>query len=372
MRLDRRTTTVGLIVMALAGSVAVWFTRDTASTIPAVPAGGMAVTHASGTTMVPANPRTVVVFDPSALDALDALGGEVAGVSSGRFPAHLVRYSGDAYPKVGTLFEPDMEAIAGMRPDLIIVGARSSQQYEPLSRMALTLDLSIDRGEYIESTIHNTELLGSIFGKDREAAEAVQQLRASVAALRERTAGAGRGLVLLTTGGRMSAFGAEEGSRFGFVYGAFGVAPAVQEVRRDTHGNSVSAEFIREVNPDWLFVIDRDDAIGRLNAGGRQATDAAPQAAVRRGGRGGTDGAASGGTGGATERGVSARQTLDNPLIAETTAWKRGQVVYLDPLSWYIVGGGIQTVRQMAEEIGAAMERAADAPGGVVPGTPGS
>ena len=77
----------------------------------------------------------------------------------------------------------------------------------------------------------------------------------------------------------------------------------------------VSFEYVKEKNPDWLFVLDRGAAIG--------------------------------------EEGQAAKDVLNNPLIAETTAWKKGQVVYLDSGTYLAAGG--------ARQLQIAAKQAADA-----------
>jgi iron complex transport system substrate-binding protein len=271
------------------------------------------VEHAQGTTEVPANPATVVVYDPAALDTLDALQVEVAGVPAFPLPGALAKYAGDGYAKVGSLFEPDFEAVAALRPDLIIVGGRSAAQYDALSRIAPTIDLTVGADSYLADAEANARTLGRVFGKEAEIEERIAQLDASVAALRAKAADIGTGLIVLTTGNRMSAYG--PGSRFGVLHTDFGIAPAVPDLTPATHGEAISFEFVLETNPDWLFVVDRDAAIGR----------------------------------------GAAAALLDNELVAETTAWKRDQVVYLDPVRWYLLSGGLRALQESVDQLAAAI-----------------
>ncbi|WP_043709394.1 siderophore ABC transporter substrate-binding protein [Corallococcus macrosporus] len=283
---------------------------------------GRTVTHGQGTTVVPLNPKRVVVFDLVALDILQALEVDVYGVAAPPFPPHLERFSDAAkYPRMGTLFEPDYEALQAARPDLIISGGRSSAKYANLSRIAPTLDVPMSGKDYIASVIANTELLARAFGKEEKARALIEELRESVADLQQMTATRGKGLVVLVTGGRMSAYG--PGSRFGVIHGDFGVPEAAAGLQASLHGESINAEFIREKNPDWLFVIDRDAATGQ-NAG-------------------------------------NARQVLDNELVRQTTAWQQGQVVYLDPATTYLSGGGIQSVKLLRDQVATAYTQQAQA-----------
>jgi iron complex transport system substrate-binding protein len=276
------------------------------------------VQHSKGETTVPAKPKKVLALDMASLDTLNTLGVEVAGVPTARFPEYLAKYGSDKYQKVGTLFEPDYEAVNATEPDLIIVGGRSSAKYGDLAKIAPTIDLTVDPKDFMGSMKRNVQLLGKIFDKQAEADAQLAKLETSMAALRQETAKAGKGLLVLTTGGKMSAYG--PGSRFGILHGEFGVVPAVEGLATTNHGQAVTAEFILKTNPDWLFVIDRDVVAGR-----------------------GGDGAA--------------KKVLDNELVAKTTAWSKGQVVYLDPVNWYLVGGGLTALQASVDQIAKAVAK---------------
>src|SRR3712207_70706 len=113
--------------------------------------GGVTVAHAQGETAVPADPQRVVVFDVGVLSTLDSLGVEVAGVPEATYPESLSQYSGEEYAKVGSLFEPDYEAVNALEPDLIIVGGRSAAVYPELAEIAPTIDLTVDNGDFLAS-----------------------------------------------------------------------------------------------------------------------------------------------------------------------------------------------------------------------------
>jgi iron complex transport system substrate-binding protein len=275
------------------------------------------VQHARGETTLRAKPAKVLAFDLAALDILDALGVEVAGVPNAQFPPQFAKYGAGSYEKIGTLFEPNYEAVNAAEPDLIIVGGRSSAKYTELGKIAPTIDLATDPKDYVASVARNTRTLAQIFGKEARADALLAKLDASMAELRQTTAGAGKGLLVLTTGGKMSAYG--PGSRFGVLHTGFGVVPAVENLATTNHGQAISPEFILETDPDWLFVIDRDAVVGR--AGG------------------------------------AAKRVLENDLVAQTKAWKKGQVVYLDPVNWYLVGGGVSSLQASVDQLAAAFRK---------------
>lgn len=281
-------------------------------------AADVAVKHAQGETTVATNPEKVVVFDFATLDNLDRLGVKIIGVpGSIAYPEYLKKYDGADYTKVGTLFEPDYEAVNAAEPDLIIVGGRSAAKYGELAKIAPTIDLTVPAKEFISGTEANIEKLGQLFGKETEAKAEVDKLNSELAALKEKTKGKGKGLMILTSGGKISAYG--PGSRFGVLHDSFGVEPAAPDLSVGNHGQPVSSEFILETNPDWLFVLDRDAAIGR--------------------------------------EGTSAKQLLDNELVRQTNAWKNDQVVYLNAQNWYLVGGGLGALHNTIQQLSAAFDK---------------
>ena len=305
------TTRRTLLAATLSGALAFAFASP-------VLAQEIAIEHAQGTTKLAAMPKKVLVFDVASLDNLDALGVEVAGVPTMKMPPHLEKYAADDYAKVGSLFEPDFEAVNAAQPDLIIVGGRSRAKYADLAKLAPTIDMSTDQKDFIGSIKKNVETLGRVFGKDAEAKTEIAELDTALAGVKEAASNAGKGLLILTTGGKMSAYG--PGSRFGVIHTDFGVTPARNDLASETsHGQPISFEFILETNPDWLLVIDRDAAIGR--------------------------------------EGQAAAQFLDNDLVNQTTAWKNKQVVYLDASNWYLVGGGVTAVKASADQVAKALRK---------------
>lgn len=282
-------------------------------------ANTLSIKHSSGTTEVPLQPLKVAVLDWSVLDTLSKLGVEVAGIPSGNPPELLKQYRDARFSKVGTLFEPDFEALKSLQPDLIIIGRRAQGSYAEVAKYGPTIDLTPDARDLLGSVVNNTTILGQIFDKAEQAKALTDTLQASVERLNNLTRDQGTGLTLITTGGRMSAFGI--GTRFGMIHDMFGVEPAVQDLKVGRHGQAVSFEFILEANPDWLFVMDRDAAIGR--------------------------------------DGVSARQLMDNELVAATNAGSKGQIIYLDPVNWYLLdNSGVGVMQSSVETLIEAFSQA--------------
>lgn len=275
------------------------------------------VKHQLGETKVKKNPKNVVVFDFGVLDSLDKLGVEVAGVPQANVPPYLKKYGAGDYANVGSLKEPDFEKVSSIGPDLIIISARQSDQYEEFSKIAPTIFMGVDTSRYMESFTENMETLGKIFGKEAEVEKELKAINETIEKVKEKASASDKkALIILTTGGKTSAYG--PGSRFGLIHDVLGVKPVDKNIKAATHGMSVSFEYIAEKNPDYLFVIDRDQVVSG-------------------------------------EGGQPAEQVLNNDLVKGTKAYKDKNIVYLDPNYWYLSGGGLVSLSEMVKEVEAAL-----------------
>lgn len=116
------------------------FDADVASGDPAFP---RTISHDQGETTIPAAPERVVVLDTGELDTVAALGIEPVGAVRAPVESGFLEYLSDETRKtalVGTISEPDLEAIAGLRPDLILSSTlRHEDIYDELSAIAPTV-----------------------------------------------------------------------------------------------------------------------------------------------------------------------------------------------------------------------------------------
>ena len=275
------------------------------------------IATATGPRSVTTPVQTVAVFDIAAVDTLSKLGVPIAGLPSKLYLAELERLKTDAEP-VGDIFEPDLEALSALAPDLIILGGRSSTKVEATSRVAPTIDMTMDGDDLLEQARLRIADYGRLFGREDAAQAATKELDDALAAAKRAVADKGKALIVMTSGPKVTAYG--PGSRFGWLHRSLDLPAAVGDVEAATHGEAISFEFIREADPDWLIVVDRAAAIGSEDQ--------------------------------------NARATLDNALVAETAAWKKGQVVYLPAGDFYIAAGGAQAMVRVFNAISDAFNRA--------------
>lgn len=275
------------------------------------------ISTAKGAVNIEATPAKVAVFDIAAVDTIDSLGVKIAGLPDNLYVPELARLKEGA-EVVGTIFEPNLEALSALEPDLIVVGGRSSPKLDATSRVATTIDMTMNGDDLIGQAKERLNAYGELFDKQSEAKAVSAKFDASLDAARTAVDGKGKALILMTSGPKITAYG--KGSRFGWVHEALNLPAAVETVAAANHGEAVSFEFVRDANPDWLIVLDRSAAIGSAEQG--------------------------------------AKATLDNELVAETTAWKKGQVVYVPAADFYIAAGGVQSTMRVLDAIAQAFAKA--------------
>lgn len=278
--------------------------------LPAFAAPTVDVTHAYGTVHVPLKPTRVVVFSYDILDTLDALGVPVVGLPKSNLPASLARYKSSRYQDLGTLFEPDFEKVYALKPEVIFISTRQAKLYPEFAKIAPTVYLAAEPENFGPSVKAFNTTLARIFGLEAQVESRLQAFEAEAVSVSQAATKAGRkALVLMVNDKALSVFG--PGSRFGMLHSGFGFAPADPTIAASTHGQSATFEYLRDKNPDVLFVLDRSAAIG--GAG-------------------------------------TAASVLDNPVVKGMDAAKNGRIVYLDPAAWYLTTGGLNAAVQMAAD----------------------
>ncbi|HHU11310.1 MAG TPA: ABC transporter substrate-binding protein [Intrasporangiaceae bacterium] len=299
-------------------------TAPSATTAPAEAAAtSVTVTDSQGREVeVPTNPETVVAMDWSVIRTLSDLGVEVDAVPQavGQLPDDLAAYA-DA-TTVGTVFEPDYEAIAALDPDVVIVGSRSGTpevvaEFEKFA--PAVLDMSVraeDPADVFDVTTERVVQLGSIFGLEQEATDLMNGLESQIAEVKSQAADAGTAMVVQVSDGTLSAYG--PGSRFSQVYTDFGFA-ATQAPIEDggSHGEEISQEFFVQYNPGVLFVLDRAKAIG--------------------------------------EEQTPALDVLNNGLVGTTDAAKNGTITEIDGFAWYLAASAPSSWQQMVDDVREAL-----------------
>ena len=266
---------------------------------------------------VPYDAQRIAVMDMAALDILDSLGlGDRVVGSSSTSLDYLQEYvTNDEIADLGTIKEADMEAVMSCEPDVIFIGGRLAQSYDALSEIAPVVYLSTDTEiGLVKSVEKNAKKIASMFGLEDDVKDLMNGYDARIEKLKAFAEGKTAIIGMCTSGGfnvlgnvgRCALIGNEVG------FENIGVDANVDT---STHGNEASFEFVVEKNPDYIFVLDRDAAIG-------------------------TDGA------------QLAKDIMENELIMGTDAYKDGKIVYLEhPAVWYTAEGGVNALGFMLEDL---------------------
>lgn len=165
------------------------------STPSATPAatGTRSVTDAEDTAVtVPADPQRVVVLSEPTLDAALALGITPVGTASGRgqseVPNYLKDQAGDI-PVVGSISQPNYEAIGALAPDLILIDGTAVNNNPPvieaLRAIAPTVYTGFAGGDWRDNLRFSAEALN----KTAEAEEIINAYDARVAEAAPQLAG---------------------------------------------------------------------------------------------------------------------------------------------------------------------------------------
>lgn len=141
------------------------------------------VRHAAGVTRIPAHPQRICAL--AAADELLSIGvmPVAHAIGDGNFPDYLAEAL-QGVPWIPNVYGgqmPNMEAVIGVHPDLIITRSRSLQTYNQLSRIAPVVVLLDHMVHYRERVLD----VGAIVGRRREAEARVAWYNAKVAAARE-------------------------------------------------------------------------------------------------------------------------------------------------------------------------------------------
>ncbi|MEZ0450752.1 siderophore ABC transporter substrate-binding protein [Sphingobacterium thalpophilum] len=272
----------------------------------------VSVQHELGTAQVPVQPRRVVVFDVGTLETLDELHIPVAGIPKDYMAKHLEKYRKD--PNVqdaGSIIQPNLERVNQIKPDLVVISAVTSREYEQLSKIAPTIYLGVKNENYMQSVIDNLNTIGDIFGvrdkTDQKVAEIERKIETAVKTI---SASPKKSMVLMYNAGAFSTFG--NNSRYGFLYTDLKAVPADENKQAGVHGTVVSSEYISRVNPDILYIIDRNE----IMLG--EKTD---------------------------------KDEIENALIQKTNAFKNNRIIHVDPNVWYLSGGGTYSLNRMLDDV---------------------
>lgn len=200
----------------------------------------------------PAPPQRIISFSPSSTEVLYGIGAfdRVVAVSEyDEFPPEVARL-----PRVGGWSNTNMEQVASLRPDLIII----TEAHVPFVKDKLeTLGVRtvVVGGVSFADVYDGMEKIGAATGREREARRLIEETRARLEEVRARTRGLARPRVLCIAdrlpGTLRGLYAATEGSfivELIKVAGGDSVAPPAEK-----GFGQISKEAIVELDPDVII-----------------------------------------------------------------------------------------------------------------------
>jgi len=295
------------------------------------------------------NPTVVAIYDQGILDMMYTIGFERFGIETlivpnpAGLPSVLQGINDIPDLRIfdgGTLFYVCWDTLDLVPPELIILGARSFGMNAQGDRLAaedvqdfrdrteerysntafIRLTINAQDSDLLNDITRNAESLALIWPHvaDDLFAE-IESIRDGMAYIHAVAQESDMRAVFLmmTTPTNLSLFLAN--SRMDMVYEEFGFIPAVapEDLGRftDQHGFEARAEFVLALNPDIIFLLDRNEMADNI-------PESAGHAAL-----------------------------LADPIIQRTAAFENGHIYALYPQEWYTVVGGFGSAHQMIADM---------------------
>jgi len=206
---------------------------------------------ASGELTVPERPSRIVSLSPTSTESLFAIGAGpqvVAVDDQSDYPAAAPQTKLSGYT-------PNAEAIAGYRPDLVVLSGNENDIVSALEKLGIPVLLH-PAPDNLAGAYRQIEQLGIATGHRRDAARLVARMRARIGALVRSTTLPERRLFVyheLSPDG----YSATSKTFIGRVYGLFGLGNVADEA--DSSGSGypqLSAEYLVASNPDLIVLAD--------------------------------------------------------------------------------------------------------------------
>jgi len=129
------------------------------------------VEHALGKTVLDKKPEKIVVLEFSYTDALITLDVQPIGIADDDNPdlfMDTVREQLEDYTSIGSRYEPNIEMISSLQPDLIIADLNHHKNiYDQLTKIAPTIVLDDHQADY-NQMLDNYLLIAKAIGKEKE------------------------------------------------------------------------------------------------------------------------------------------------------------------------------------------------------------
>lgn len=247
----KRTTLVAALatVMLLA---ACGDTKVAGNTSPATTAAPTTVAAAATTTSTLPELSRIVSLSPTATEMLFAIGagGQVLAIDDqSNYPPEALKKPHDL-----SGFQPNVEAIAALKPDEVVIGDDSSGLSKQLDALGLKTWVGAAATSF-DSVYQQIEQLGAMTGHVAEAAALVLKMQTEIAATIKDVPKPAKPLTYYHE--LDNTYYSVTGNTFiGQVYALFGLQSIADTQEVSSDYPQLSAEAIISANPDFIFLAD--------------------------------------------------------------------------------------------------------------------
>ncbi len=263
------------------------------------------------------SPKKIACLTYDSVDILDKLGmgDRIVGMVKGAVtPAHLQKYNDN--PQIvdlGRMKEPNMQALAELKPDVILAGGRNIKMYDALARIAPTLVTPVQTHDgFIQGVKKVAIQHGILLEKEKEIAKFLSNIDSQIARIKQKAQGR-KAIQAIFVQDTLHILGAQAtGGKGGGKVLIADLGFDNVGSQYDKNNKDISAyDYILQQNPEFIFVLDKNIAIGTQNP--------------------------------------TAKEVLPkNEKIMQTQAFKSGKLIFVSPENtWYVNNGGLSAVEEM-------------------------
>jgi iron complex transport system substrate-binding protein len=220
------------------------------------------IKHMKGEYVLEQTPKNIALLDPQFMDQLLALGEQptssvITSADDEKFPEYLMDKldKQDDVKVLGTKDEPNLEAIIGASPDLIICTEFQEKIYDELVKIAPTIML--ERNEDWRTTILT---FGQIVDKEEEAQKVVDSYNQKISDLKATLAVkmGGQTVALVRPRDNIIRLHTTAHRTAEILYNDLGLAAPQMAQDSANTSSALSLEVMPELNADHLFVLKDD------------------------------------------------------------------------------------------------------------------
>ncbi len=266
----------------------------------------------------PLNPKKIVCLNYDSIDILDKLGmGDriVGMIKDASAPKYLRKYVEDiSIVDLGTMKEPNLQAIAELKPHVILSSARTAKLYKELSLIAPNMIVAVDATDgFFKGVRQLATKHGILLDKEKDIQKYLVNIEQRMERIRQK-AQSRSAIQAIFVGDKLHILGAKavEGGKGGgkVLISDLGFDNRGEDFDRSNTELS-SYDYILEKNPEFIFVLDKNSAV---NAEHAKAKDVLPK----------------------------------QEKLMQTAAFKEGKLVFLTPENiWYLNSGGLTAMETM-------------------------